>query len=504
MKETEKRQDDYLYKTINDPKLQKTPQSKYAVSLVRFILCTAAGETCTKNPKDAHAYFDKSLFGHINNLIFLPVTNPPASGIEYALNSFHNAGFIPHAYAAQGIGFAALKPFETLWKLFRNVSYLILVLVLIAIGFMIMFRVKIDPQTVISIENSIPRIIVALILITFSFAIAGFLIDLMYALITIIISIMSNNGILQFDATEVQTQTFGNGPFYLLSQTILHTRFQHIGVYLLELLPNFVRWIIRAITTFLSYLLLTQIPVIGQLITGDLSIGISGGGFSAGNLIGWFIRIFFIVVLMPTLALFAPLIITFLVYMTAFFVFLRILFTVIRSYIEILLLVIFAPVILLFEAIPGKNTFSMWIGLLIANLLTFPIVILILMLSSIILAIPSTGKRLWEPPFLASTSPEALSMIIGIAILFMIPNLIKMTRELLGIKGGLPGGVGVGLLFGGTTATVGSGMGILSQFSGLFYAKQMFGGLFKGTEIEKHGQRVGQGTAPGQTFTPGG
>lgn len=45
---------------------------------------------------------------------------------------------------------------------------------------MIMFRRKIDPQTVISIQSAIPKIIISLILITFSFAICGLMVDIIF------------------------------------------------------------------------------------------------------------------------------------------------------------------------------------------------------------------------------------------------------------------------------------------------------------------------------------
>ena len=42
-----------------------------------------------------------------------------------------------------------------------------------------------------TIQNQIPKIIISLILVTFSFAIAGFLIDLMWVSIYVVINLMS-------------------------------------------------------------------------------------------------------------------------------------------------------------------------------------------------------------------------------------------------------------------------------------------------------------------------
>ena len=179
-----------IYKVINDKKLQKTKEGRISIALYRTSLCGIMGEGCTNNPKDGDKNFQNSMVGFMTNLIVLPYANPPASGLYWAYSGLQNSGFIPKTYAAEGIGFGALKPFINLWKIFRDLSYMLLVLVLIAIGFMIMFRMKLNPQTVISIESALPKIVLSLLLITFSFPIAGFLIDLMYVIIAIIIGVL--------------------------------------------------------------------------------------------------------------------------------------------------------------------------------------------------------------------------------------------------------------------------------------------------------------------------
>jgi hypothetical protein len=65
-----------------------------------------------------------------------------------------------------------------LWTRVRDASYAFMVVIMIIIGFMIMFRTRLDPRTTVSITNSLPRVVVVLLLITFSFALAGLMIDL--------------------------------------------------------------------------------------------------------------------------------------------------------------------------------------------------------------------------------------------------------------------------------------------------------------------------------------
>ena len=103
----------------------------------------------------------------------------PASTQAYIADVFKSAKIIPPAQA-QGIGFGALDPILQTWKTFRNLAYLFFVLIFLVIGFMIMFRHKINGQTVVTIQQAIPNIIVALLFVTFSYAIGGLLIDAMY------------------------------------------------------------------------------------------------------------------------------------------------------------------------------------------------------------------------------------------------------------------------------------------------------------------------------------
>ncbi|MEK7495740.1 MAG: hypothetical protein AAB603_04060, partial [Patescibacteria group bacterium] len=143
-----------IYKVINDKELNKTKEGKLTIALYKMSMCSMIGEACTDNPADADKNYGKSVFGFMSNLIIIPYANPPASGVMWAYEGLQNAGFVPKTMAAEGIGFAAIKPFSNLWKIFRDLSYMLLVIVLIAIGFMIMFRAKINPQTVISVENA--------------------------------------------------------------------------------------------------------------------------------------------------------------------------------------------------------------------------------------------------------------------------------------------------------------------------------------------------------------
>jgi len=108
------------------------------------------------------------------NLAGLIYENP--AGIS-TVNYLASINPIPQARAATGAEQLGLA--LPLWKITRNLAYLLTSIVLVAFGLMIMFRKKIDPRTTVTISQALPKIIITLILITFSYPIAGILFDVM-------------------------------------------------------------------------------------------------------------------------------------------------------------------------------------------------------------------------------------------------------------------------------------------------------------------------------------
>ncbi|MBI3366181.1 hypothetical protein HY041_00960 [Candidatus Roizmanbacteria bacterium] len=109
-----------IYKTLNNKELNKTKEGKKLISFYQKFSCKFMGEACTDNPNDGDTYYKKSVVGMLSQLIILPYKNPPASGVYWAYSGLQNAGFIPKTYAAEGLGFASLKPLQNLWKACRK------------------------------------------------------------------------------------------------------------------------------------------------------------------------------------------------------------------------------------------------------------------------------------------------------------------------------------------------------------------------------------------------
>jgi len=509
-----------LYKLYNDKSLQKNAPQKLALGVMRIMTCAVIGEVCTNNPADAEKNFSKSMLGGMTSMTTAMITHPPSSAIVYAYDSLQKVGFIPKTYAAQGIGMAALEPFKTMWNIFRNISYGILVVIMIALGFMIMMRMKLSAQTAISIENSLPRIVISLLLITFSFAIAGALIDLMYLLMAISISLLLQGAGPSFAShigemqnthltagasviidSMLPNRTFANflaqggqgsamlGAFKLLLGNLLDTRSVDmivnvftLGNSILLLLPGPIRvfvWLLGGLGTLLITSYITSL--FGTAGAFDLFSGLSAFTLSFGNLPKPLVGLPFTIILMAVFGFVAlPALAGLFIFITILLLFFRIFFILLKAYLMIMLYIIFAPMFMLFEAIPGNKAFSRWFKSLLGEILTFPIVTVLFMLGFIFVnsytppdptdpianALGIT-QTFWAPPYLYGLNQGAFVYVVGMGLLFMIPDLISMAKDMLGLKSAGMGNAGLGMFFGGAAAGVGGGLALFSRGAGL-------------------------------------
>lgn len=451
-------------------------KNKIALSLYKFTNCLTIGEACSENPKDGDKNYDSSILGFLGNSIALPYTNPPSSGIAWLNDGLQNVGFVPHTYAA-GIGFYSISAFSTVWKVFRNITFFVMAIAIVAIGFMIMFRVKIDSQTVINIENSLPRIVITLLLITFSFAIAGFLIDLMYILIIIAINILGNSDMTGI--TDINPGTLQ--PLYLTNQIPLwegfwgqrYTNLYVEGIHgLIDFIPDLVRQALGIVVYVFSYLTLSNLLLRFQdtfnlEVEGSIIVASLKG--NAGALIYFIVINIFLFVFIPILIWWViPWILGITIMLFLFF---RILFMLISAYVQIVISIIFAPVLILPNVIPGNDAFMKWLKGLIGNLLTFPITIVLLIVVQLIglndevvqqaMATNGISQTQFSFPMLTMKTSALIPVIVAVFLL-IIPQLVKKVTE--SIAGPPIVEAGAGTLFAGIGGAVGT---VIGQYAGL-------------------------------------
>lgn len=479
--------------------MEAKPETKLAAGLLRGMNCKFAGMFCGDDSKAPIEHFLGSLMGKTSTFMVATLTTPPASGVYYASETLKNIGIVPKTYAYEGIGFAGMKIYQEIWTIFRDISYMIFVIVLIFSGFAIMFQWKIGGKTAVTLENSLVRIVVAMILINFSYAIAGFMIDMMYVAIGLIVSLLGRGLTLSGNPADDAyiadlTRRYLNADTGMIVNSLtgdwelvggyggaamrwlgglgpIGKVFQAIGspiaflaiawrvaMALIYMVPDVLRWVLSFITMVLAYRLSSTVTgFIGHFLVmpaTQFEISLAGFGVNVGNLprfieIGIWLAIFGMV-----LPFILALVLAVVIMGTFFMFFVRIVFLCFFTYVQILLMIMTAPIQLMAGAIPGKNAFADWLKGLLSLLIVFPILVGSFMLARIIATradlfnIPSnipgiTGTEpvAWAPPFIGSggitggIDTQALLFLVGMAIMFMAPEFVKMAKKAIGGSG---------------------------------------------------------------------
>ncbi|MCA9379163.1 hypothetical protein KC640_01930 [Candidatus Dojkabacteria bacterium] len=126
---------------------------------------------------------DPSFLGMTLSLNYSLLDQRPASGVVFALDRIENASSPEPVYAAEpqpyfpGTGFELMQPIQAFWGWAVAVAYSFMILIIIAVAFALMFRAKLDGQQVVQLQNAIPGIVLAMILIPLSYPISGLFID---------------------------------------------------------------------------------------------------------------------------------------------------------------------------------------------------------------------------------------------------------------------------------------------------------------------------------------
>lgn len=360
------------------------------------------------------------------SLLFL-LTNKPASSVDYVnyiASNLKKNHIVDSAYAANsGYGFTALSPILPLWRAFRNIAYLLFAFVFVLYGIMIMFRIKIDSKTAATIQLAIPKLIATLLMITFSYAIVGLLIDISTVAMSLSIDVLRVGGIIT---------GFDNWAVNLAS-----------GQSFLGLIGSFV---INGITS-----LITTPLVLFNIILGGLAGSVVGGAV---------VGVVAVAAVVPGIASLAWLIIVAFL-LALLFSYAKIFFAVVKSYITVIIYLIFAPIMLLGNVMPGSKAFSSWITNIVANLAVFPVITFFLTLSYALMMQPmaalldksgsffgiinlakdSATGNFWTPPMTSLMGDVGLGTdvnygsmmlaLVGIMLLFMCSKYADMVMDAL-------------------------------------------------------------------------
>jgi|GEM_PF-988799 len=378
----------------------------------------------------------------VQEQVVMAMFNNQISGQEYIADVLNNIGIpsVSRTYAQTnsggGSGYEAMKPFLEFWKVFRNLAYSLYIIMFVVVGIMIMLRTKINAQTIITIQTALPNLLITLLLITFSYAIVGFMIDIMYFLIYFVVYLISSVGIIDADMSIKR----------LLSYSAWGVVFEGKNS------------IIRAVSASLQ-------GILGSLGTGGI-------GFAA-NLLSQADKI----VQHLTFGLGSPL--NFFVTISFVIAMLKLMVALIKSYVMLIVQTITAPLQILMNAMPGSKAFAEWLKKTASYLIPFPVAACMFIFSAVLIGNPkdaivandwwpgnategllqnpvlythqnpfgvksdiAASQDVWLPPFtltdtfLANANPQNVNILalIGFFVFLMTPAAVKMAQDWLQVK----------------------------------------------------------------------
>ncbi len=408
------------------------------------------------------------------------------SGINYVREKVDNFSLVPEAHAQTvGFGFNALKPVQAMWQTSRDLAFGLFVLAAIVFAFMIMFRVKISPQVVISVQTALPKLIGALILVTFSYAIAGFLVDLMYVVYGLVA--LLGKGFIPFGGAGVSPATV----FEFMTAGRVGGAGAGIELGLMGLL----------------FIYLVLLPI-SFVITLFLTIGVLGAAVI--GLVGTILAPLFAG--LGTIMALVAIVLVIILIIVIIWQLVKIIFGLLKAYTNIILLTIFAPVQIVAGVFIPSLGFGSWLRSYVTNLGIFVLTSVLIFFSFVFL---EQGVALaWEglgsnigagilsfifgqstianlggffvnnsawPPLLSSTaSTGGGTGLLMLGVSFVLFTLIpKATEVLQGLMSGRPFAYGT---------AIGEAFGPVAPFAEYGKGAAMRAAIRKGVQMDNEGR----------------
>ncbi len=350
--------------------------------------------------------------GALASLLDNMYQNPPVRGIDYLSSIGEGLGVVKVAQAqgVGGSGQAVLNPILALWQTSRNIAYLLMIIIFVIIGLMVMFRQRINPQTVISAQTALPGLVIGLILITFSYFLASLITDTAFV----------GTNLVGYYFESAQNLPLKNLVEDTKDQNVLTIASRFTGIItkdnaanaLSAIWDNFsedVRRLLTAAAMFFTASITGQlaggfsgIPVAGPFISaGAQIISALGAAANPTAVVGLFIWIIAVAMIVYSMIM--------------------LLYRLIKNYLTIIFLVISAPFHFLVASLPGRQgVATSWILNMLCNVLAFPAVMGLFYFVGFILgstAVPGTPFQLSSGAALTSTSN--LPLLGGIDLSFI-------------------------------------------------------------------------------------
>ncbi|HWY79724.1 MAG TPA: hypothetical protein VNW29_05180 [Candidatus Sulfotelmatobacter sp.] len=391
------------------------------------------GQAQNTQPKVGGAV--KLMAGYISSLYI-----PAVSTSDYTDYLASNFGIVKHAYAAGpancaantfGYGFCGLSPIFTLWTGMRDLAYTLLIILFVVIGIGVMLRFHVDPRTVMTLQNQIPRVIIAIALITFSYAIAGAMIDMMWTVTYAGINFISQS------STSKITLCPNTKPLPLS---------QGVEQRLIDTPLSFVNTIFRydpgckdtnnGLFTLSQKVSTSLGDLVQQVVSDVLNLQGNGCGFTLNPLTiaGCIATSAFGKAMLWLDEQIISLVILIILLVSLF----RLWFQLIKTYLTFIIFVILGPVWIVLGLIPGRPMgFEKWLRIIFTNLAIFPLVAFILVFARVIVdAVPKLDPQtVFIPPLVGNPNISTFASFMGLGAILIAPSIPDLIRERMKAKG---------------------------------------------------------------------
>jgi hypothetical protein len=446
----------------NIPQSSPTYANMLAFNLIHTFSCIVVGQSIINQPCVeykmvsgldgitesvpvlASAQSSKGILGFVGSTVDGLYISKPIASSEFLANFGDSLGLVKTAHAqVGGSGNGVLAPVYTLWVVSRNLCYLLMIVIFLSVGLMIMFRQKINPQTVISVQSALPGLVIGLILITFSYFMASVITDMAFI----------GTDLVGFFFQQAQPPPAGKQSISLLSSlsqqnplTIFPrfvdaTWYYDFGIGVDKIFSNLdengpASIAIRSAIAFATYQYASQVggmlaAPIGGIAglaagftgpgtpLGGLGVG-AGAASTVGSLLvgaGAALKAYNSPGTIATYAIWVILMVMLLVAMA------RLLLALLKNYLSIIFYTITAPFFFLMASLPGRSAIiNEWVRNMLCAVLSFPAVIAVIYFAYYMLT-ADKGYALADPtkPFLMQCTGSPCTSPIGITGIQTLP-----------------------------------------------------------------------------------
>lgn len=335
------------------------------------------------------------LMGTVNTVMVALYTNPSSSTGMYLANLGENMGIVSPAYAQENIsgpGSGVIRPVFNLWKVCRDAAYVLYIVIFIIVGFMIMFRRKLNQNTAVSVQTALPGLVIGLILVTFSYFLSALMVDLSFVGMSFVALFFKQVGPNVFTDPVAAS---GQNIFVMTGGFIFNG--SHF-----ETIAGPVKDVFQALVP--GGIFKPNVPVLGGVG------GVLGGGIG------------FIVLVIVIIGFAIQMI--------------RVMWQLLTAYLTIMVTTSISPLIILLSSVPGQgNKLPLWWKTVLGNVLVFPAVFAGFLFAGMMIT-TLKGANNTSPqtmPFFYDMKSDVLSAIIGYAILMAIPQVSGSVKKAMGV-----------------------------------------------------------------------